>query len=413
MKPSHEWVRKAFDEIFEQEAEADGRRISRRDKARLLKAVYQQIDAEPPPPPPITHLELLVSEECNLRCDYCFVENKNPRVMSPETGRSSVDFLLENCGDKQQLGILFFGGEPLLGFHTIRAIVDHATEATKGTERQIRFSMTTNGTLFTQESLAFCKEHKVDILLSVDGMPSTHNAHRKTSDGQGSYEMLEKKLPLLFENLGPVPVRMTPHPDSVGSLSRDVEHLLHVGFRNFTIGPAHGLKWSDQATGILTREMGRVIDMAFSGNGSLPRFHVSSLEGPLTECDWGCRAGRSFISVGADGDLGPCSLIMGTSGLREQYTFGDIQRGMSGPLRTEFLVLESYRIASCTKCEVRNWCQGGCPGNNYKGTGSIITPDPQECEGLKSKLHFQRLWHERSSEVQEQEDAEIRPITLA
>ncbi len=102
--------------------------------------------------PPITEMELMLTEECNHRCDYCFVEGKNPsNPMNRETARAAVDFLFQRSREKAELKILFFGGEPMLAFDLIRDIALYVEKKTAATGKKVSFDMTTNGTLFDEE----------------------------------------------------------------------------------------------------------------------------------------------------------------------------------------------------------------------------------------------------------------------
>lgn len=385
------WISDAFSEIFA--LEANDRSITPEDSKRLLEAVYRAMESNEMWAP--THLELLVSEECNLRCDYCFMQTKNPRTMSPEIGKQCVDFLLRECEKEKQLGILFFGGEPLLAFSTIRTIVEYASGVLAGSGRTISYSLTTNGTLFNEEIADFCRAHQITPLLSIDGPAEVHDAHRKTCTGGGTYALIESKLPVIFEYFDNPQVRVTPHPDTVGRLSKSIEHLVGLGFRRFIIGATHGVEWHQTDYQVYDSEMKRVIDAAFEGNKGAPRFRIDPVAGAIVQCNFGCRAGKGYVSVGADGRLGPCSLIMGTPGLEKRYVFGTVREGFTRDLlRKEFNVIQSYRTGECLQCDIVKTCGGGCPGTNYKVTGSIVHPANQQCQDNCYRLSHQRIWHD-------------------
>ena len=75
---------------------------------------------------PLKTICLNVSHDCNLRCDYCFASTGNfgggRKLMSAETGKKAIDFLIENSGDRKDLEIDFFGGEPLVNFDVVKQI---------------------------------------------------------------------------------------------------------------------------------------------------------------------------------------------------------------------------------------------------------------------------------------------------
>ena len=373
--------------------QAGDKKLTSEDRQLLLAAVYENLHSAKVMAP--SNLELLISEDCNLRCDYCFELLKNPKMMSPEVGVQSVDFLLRECGDTKDLAILFFGGEPLLGFHTIRAIVEYADKTVADTNRNIFYTMTTNGTLITEEIGEFCRDHKIGMLLSIDGLPDVHDAHRKTRTGKGSYALIEKNLPIIFKYFGRPQVRVTPYPDTADKLVESINHLLELGFDNFIVGAAHGIDWPEREYAIFNLAMEQIIELAFDSKDRVPRFRLETISSPPRRVGWGCRAGGGYITVGADGRLGACSLIMGLPGIGDKYILGDIKEGFASnpPLRQEFLLIQSQRLQKCLQCDVKEFCCGGCPGNNYKATGSILHPAPEVCREVRSRLAHQKLWH--------------------
>jgi uncharacterized protein len=371
---------------------AGDRQLTDKDRELLLDAVYENLKSIELMPP--SNLEVLVCEDCNLRCDYCFEPTKNPKTMTAEIGMQTVDFLLRECGDKKNLGILFFGGEPLLAFPTIRAIVEYANKAATNNDRQISYSMTTNGTLLNEEILEFCGASKIGTLISIDGLPEVHDAHRKTCCDKGSYALIEKNLPLIFKYLGRPQIRVTPFPDTASRLVEGIKHLLGLGFNNFIIGAAHGIEWPDEEYQVFHHAMEEVIEMAFADRSGTPLFHIQTISDTPVQCGWGCRAGKGYISVGADGRLGTCSLVMGSPGIGDQYILGNVKNGFTQEiLRQEFCLIQSHRIQKCIDCELSKWCCGGCPGNNYKATGSILHPSSHTCREIKYQLEHQKLWH--------------------
>ena len=120
--------------------------------------------------PPITEMELMLTEACNHCCTYCFVEGKNAaHTMPADVARRGIDFLFTQCREAQDLKVLFFGGEPMMEFDLIRLSVLHACERAAAAGKKMRFHMTTNGTLFDDERMAFLARHGVMCLVSMDG----------------------------------------------------------------------------------------------------------------------------------------------------------------------------------------------------------------------------------------------------
>ena len=101
--------------------------------------------------PRMSYMEMILTDQCNLRCSYCFEKDKNPHKMSDETAMASVDFLMEASGPTKKLTLLFFGGEPLLRFDLMQKVWEYATKRADELGKKINWNMTTNGTLVTEE----------------------------------------------------------------------------------------------------------------------------------------------------------------------------------------------------------------------------------------------------------------------
>jgi uncharacterized protein len=92
-------------------------------------------------------MELILTDQCNLRCSYCFEKDKNPHNMTEETATAAVDFLMTESQQMPNVTILFFGGEPLLRFDLLKKVHAYATAEAAKRSKTIIWDMTTNGTL--------------------------------------------------------------------------------------------------------------------------------------------------------------------------------------------------------------------------------------------------------------------------
>lgn len=101
-----------------------------------------------PQPPEIVGLWLGLAHACNLACSYCFANEPNyvqrNALMSWDTAKAAVDFLLKNSPGREEYEIIFFGGEPLLRFDVLRRVVEYCEEIRK-TGKKFLYSITTNG----------------------------------------------------------------------------------------------------------------------------------------------------------------------------------------------------------------------------------------------------------------------------
>ena len=120
--------------------------------------------------PKITSVMLNVTHACNLRCRYCFV-NQKPETMIYQTAKDTVHFLLNNCKENETPSINFFGGEPMLCWDSI--IVPLTKYIREELKTPFDLSMTTNGTLLNEERIQFMKDNHIGMLFSIDGSQVT------------------------------------------------------------------------------------------------------------------------------------------------------------------------------------------------------------------------------------------------
>lgn len=145
------------------------------------------------------NLILQVTQNCNLRCEYCVYSGKynqrehQNRKMTFDIAKKGIDFLLAHSKERDNIYIGFYGGEPMLEMDLIKKCVKYAKMVFEG--KKIFFNYTTNGTLFTEEILDFIVENNFNIMVSVDGPKDIHDKFRKFArNGQGSYDILIHNL---------------------------------------------------------------------------------------------------------------------------------------------------------------------------------------------------------------------------
>lgn len=154
-------------------------------------------------------LILQVTQSCNLICSYCPYANKtdgvlqrnhSSKAMNWETAKKAIDIFRDNSTDTDKLSIGFYGGEPLIAFPLIKKAVEYAEKLFEG--KEINFSMTTNGTLMTDEIIEYIVSHQMTIMFSIDGPAKIHDISRKKADGSGSFESAFSNLKKLIAVYG-------------------------------------------------------------------------------------------------------------------------------------------------------------------------------------------------------------------
>ena len=116
---------------------------------------------------------LHAAHDCNMTCKYCFGDKGafegERSLLSLETGKKAIDFLLKHSGTRRNLELDFFGGEPLMNFDVIKELVAYGREAEKSYGKNIRFTITTNGLLLDDTKDDYINENMDNVILSIDG----------------------------------------------------------------------------------------------------------------------------------------------------------------------------------------------------------------------------------------------------
>jgi uncharacterized protein len=354
-------------------------------------------------------LDLFLTEDCNCRCDYCFVGKPGkPTRLSHAAAMQTVDFLLDSWEGPEEPGILFFGGEPLLAFDLIREMVKYTGQCAANGKPAIHWSMTTNGTLMTEHMMAFFAEHKIQYLLSMDGGREGHNLHRKLKNGQGSFDLLAQRLPLMKSYQPWLGARVTPTPQTVGLLACNIQELCDMGINQFVVGMASGLPWSAEDAEIFLDQMMELYHLYLRRTAAghymrLTLFEKDDLEGgekDLTH-SWGCGAGRRRLCVNPRGELYGCARFAALDNGQGALKLGDVWRGpFRLSVRRDLCNDVVWRRPLCVECPARSRCGGGCPAVNYQDTGSIFDPSPFEC--LSTRVYVELK--QRIAQLQESQD---------
>lgn len=351
---------------------------------------------------PISTIILNVNTGCNLSCTYCYKEDlaipSKGQKMNFETARKSIDLLLEQGDSREQLNVIFFGGEPLTNLKLIKEVVDYTERRCQEIGKKADFSMTTNATLLNEEVVDYLDRHRFGISISMDGPQAVHDRRRITVGGQGTYVVVANKARMLLERYRskPVGVRVTltaGHTDVVGiheHLKNDLG-FAEVGVAPATSGPVTVFNLSSQELREVFDSMmtlGRAYrDDALQGrNNGFSNMHqlMSDLyEGRKKALP--CGAGVGLLAVDNKGDLNLCHRFTGS----DMPTFGNVDSGIEKEKLGKFLESATDRSSKgCSTCRIRNLCAGGCYHESYAHFGDPLSPTYHYCDLMREWVDF-------------------------
>lgn len=342
---------------------------------------------------------LHVAHDCNLACKYCFAgkgEYDGPKgLMSFETGKRALDFLVEQSGTRHNLEVDFFGGEPLLNWDVCKKLVEYGRSLEKKYDKNFRFTVTTNGVLLNDEIMDFCNKEMGNVVLSLDGRKETHDRLRVTRKNTGSYDMIIDKFKKFAQSRNQKDYYMRgTYTHFNTDFSKDVIHMADLGFKELSIEPVvcspdeeYALRESDlpvlkEQYEILANEMLRRYR---NQNGFTFYHYMIDLDaGPcIVKRISGCGVGTEYMAVTPDGELYPCHQFVGD----EKFLLGDIWNGVKNKkVLEQFENCNVYSHKECKDCFAKLYCSGGCAANAYHSTGSVSGIYEFGCE-----LHRKRI----------------------
>ncbi len=344
---------------------------------------------------------LHIAHDCNLRCKYCFAgtgEFHGERMfMKPETGKKALDFLIARSGNRRNLEVDLFGGEPLMNFEAVKEIVAYGRALEKEHGKQINFTITTNGVALNDEVIDYLNEEMYNIVISLDGRKEIHDALRPTPNGKGSYDIIAENAKKLVERRGGKEyyIRGTFTSKNL-DFTKDVEHMAELGFDRVSLEPV--VLPGESPYALLESDLERVLSeydtlasflwereqkgkhivffhfMIDLGNGPCLKKRIS-----------GCGAGSEYVAVTPEGDIYPCHQFVGEDG----FKMGSVLTGeFDEEMQTRFLGCNILTKDACRACWAKYFCAGGCAANAYKYNGSIYNPHEMTCAFEKKRAEI-------------------------
>lgn len=348
---------------------------------------------------------MLLTNDCNLACSYCFESNKGKDYMPKEM---ALDILKATYNVVDPMAGIFtlnmFGGEPLMNWDTFKAICDYVLE----NNLKIRITATTNLTLLTDEMIDYIDELSIPILVSVDGIKEVHDKHRCNSFDK----VIENMKKLIDRDLGYlIEARMTVAPDTAKYMYESVKMLVDLGINNIANVPASDLDWDAQSIQDYKDNYEKILDMYIdilndeTNKRNISLYKVDqalnlALE-PIKEDTSMCNIGNPrWVIVDWKGDIWPCpdypttdnvDLIAGKIG--NFYTGVDETKVDPKPM------VATYELERCKGCEAISICKSGCPYENYTKNGKFNEPTIGYCTLQKAFVEIIKAYQDKLLEA--------------
>lgn len=342
---------------------------------------------------------LHIAHDCNLACQYCFAEegeyHGRRALMSLEVGKKALDFLVANSGNRINLEVDFFGGEPLMNWDVVKQLVAYGRSLEEPNNKKFRFTLTTNGVLLNEDIMEFANKEMANVVLSIDGRPEVNDKMRPFRGGQGSHDIIVPKFQKVAESRDQMNyyVRGTFTHNNL-DFAEDVKYLADLGFKQISVEPVvakpedwYAIQEADLPA--LKEEYDRlaqeILKRHKEGNPfNFFHFMIDLEGGPcVAKRLSGCGSGTEYLAVTPWGDFYPCHQFVG----QEDFLMGNVYDGIvRKDIQDEFKCCNVYAKDKCKKCFAKFYCSGGCAANSYNFHGSINDAYDVGCELQRKRV---------------------------
>ena len=335
----------------------------------------------------ISQMTLQVTQGCNLRCKYCIYSEEinqhqrshSSKSMDWETAKKAVDFLYAHSIDSDRVTIGFYGGEPLLNLPLIKQVIAYSRELFDG--KEIGYTITTNGTLLTDEIMHFLADEDINLMISLDGPKEIHDRNRVFAGGGGTFDTIMKNLER-FKKIAPeyfehILFSMVMDPandfDCINEISISVEDFNTHNLNATIVDRDYDEKKVAFSEEYIWKSRYQTFLAFLSILGRFPEEHVSAISrnsaailirdsehtdvfGGLHKIDapsGPCIPGQKRLFVNTDGNLFPCERVSETSPV---MCIGSLDTGFDFEKAANLLNVGAITKDACRNCWAIRHC---------------------------------------------------------
>lgn len=371
-------------------------------------------------------ITFVVTEDCNLRCKYCYITHKSSnKVISFDIAKKFIDFIFKGEINHQDAVILeFIGGEPLIEVGLIDKIVDYfrlkAFELNHPWFWNYRISICTNGINYNStEVQKFIRKNytKLSLSISIDGTKTKHDLQRVFPNGEGSYDKIMEILPLYLSQFRGA-TKITFASQDLIYLKDSIITLWDKGITDVSANVVFENVWKKGDDEILEKQLMELADYVLD-NKLFNKFYCSFFDDSIgyyynndSFNRTYCGAGK-MLSIGPNGNLYPCIRYKDYSlNNKEEWVFGNIDSGINMERVRPFMLatIDLQSDDECLRCPIAAGC-AFCQGFNYDEaeTSTNFTRAKYICKMHKARVrandyYFSRLFNCYGIEKEENKD---------
>jgi len=338
---------------------------------------------------------LSLTHRCNLSCKYCYSGRSFKKDMSLVTAQKIVNFTMDIAPPEQRIEFSFFGGEPLLRFDLIKEIVDYIHQKERNNGKSVSLSITTNGTLLTQNILDFFIEKNIDLCLSIDGPQHVHNLNRCYRDGRGSFNDVLKILGMAIKQLDNVQVNAVFSPDTIDFLLESVTFFISFGVSVIHLNPNICTSWTESTYSKFRDIYAKIAHHYIQSYEYGQEIAINLIDSKIIvllkggyEITDKCGMGQTEFGFAPSGNIYPCERLIGEDN-NSATCLGNIHTGIE-LMCCSLLKHRGNNNEECKTCDLQKFCMNWCGCTNYYMTGHTDLAGPMICESEKAAIQAAR-----------------------
>ena len=327
--------------------------------------------------------QLVLTEECNMACTYCYMNNK-PEVMSKDVFDAHyalLPYIMKLYGQENYNAALF-GGEPLLNWDLIEYIVP----IFKDDPKCQNIIVMTNGLVFQKEGkLDWLIQNNVSISLSFDGLWNIKN--RPLKNGQSSLPIyMDKDKPLYKYLISGSGCKVMIAPESAETMVENYEWFVDtLGLTSPDYSLVRDKHWDDQSLYRFKIEVkklaSRNIQYIKDGTRTMVGFFQLAILDMLFgetygKRPFGCFAGCKGAGFMPNGKVYPCARF----GSNNKYILFDSLNKQIHQNNVDKInspqVCDTRTFEKCKQCIIKEYCNAGCTWSQLESCGG------EKCEPL-------------------------------
>ena len=386
--------------------------------------VYLQLFKQGMDQTQIQHLFLIPTTECNLRCKYCFVEDKNrnftPMHMTKETARKSIEVFAKLSENATNISVTFYGGEPLLNADIVYSAMKYirTLEAKGSFKKPVSILLFTNGLLVDDETIEVLLEIKSNISISIDGPKRFHDASRIDTMGNGTFnKVMAAYRRLKAAGINPA-VSCTLNRYNIVNIQALIKFIINdlkpanMGF-NILIPQINGKNRAHVSPTLATQALISAFKVLHVHDVYMDSFmrHANACIDNIFHCK-DCMGVGGQIVVTPQGGVGPCQAFLGIDeffpmNINELYSK---ILSISSNYIYKDSIFDEWRqrfplnMKQCVDCFAISVCGGGCPYASKVKSGSIWQVDKRACSEAKQIMKW-LIWETYEQMAKENENA--------